>query len=142
MNRVRSPLLDVVAAGIFHTVLAFSLFLLFAGHNNPGGGFVGGLVAGAAFVLQFLTDPTSPRPLTRVTPEVLLGVGLVLAAATGAAAWLTDGQFLESGKLELDLGAVGHVKVYSVLAFDTGVYLIVVGLVVAVLQALGREAAE
>jgi multicomponent Na+:H+ antiporter subunit A len=122
-------------------VLVFSLYLLFAGHNQPGGGFVGGLVAGAAFVLRYVAGGRAAlRAAVPVDPGIPVGGGLVLAAGTGMAAWLFGGQFLESGKLEADLWLLGHLKVTSALPFDTGVYLVVAGLVLAVLRTLGAEA--
>lgn len=137
----RSVVLETAVRLVFHTVLVFSLYLLFAGHNQPGGGFVGGLVAGAAFVLRYIAGGRSAlKAAVPVDPGVPVGGGLVLAAGTGAAAWLFGGQFLESGKLELTLPLLGVVKATSALPFDTGVYLVVVGLVLGVLRTLGAEA--
>jgi multicomponent Na+:H+ antiporter subunit A len=133
--------LETAVRLIFHTVLVFSLYLLFAGHNQPGGGFVGGLVAGAAFVLRYVAGGRAAlKAAVPVDPGLPVGLGLVLAAGTGMAAWLFGGQFLESGKLELHLPVLGVVKATSALPFDTGVYLVVVGLVLAVLRTLGAEA--
>jgi multicomponent Na+:H+ antiporter subunit A len=137
----RSVVLETAVRLVFHTVLVFSLYLLFAGHNQPGGGFVGGLVAGAAFVLRYVSGGRAAlRAAVPIDPGLPVGAGLVLAAGTGMAAWLFGGQFLESGKLELDLPVLGMLKVTSALPFDTGVYLVVVGLVLAVLRTLGAEA--
>lgn len=137
----RSVVLETAVRLVFHTVLVFSLYLLFAGHNQPGGGFVGGLVAGAAFVLRYIAGGRSAlKAAVPIDPGIPLGGGLVLAAGTGAAAWLLGGQFLESGKVELDLPVLGLLKATSALPFDTGVYLVVVGLVLAVLRTLGAEA--
>ncbi len=139
-KREPSLILETCVHTLFHTALLFSVFLLFAGHNAPGGGFVGGLVAGAAFVLRFVeggaqeVDDAAPVPGT-----VLMGIGFTVAVATGATGWLGDGDFLSSGKLELDLPLLGVVKATSALAFDIGVYLVVVGLVVNVLTTLGAE---
>ena len=137
----RSVVLETAVRLVFHTVLVFSLYLLFAGHNQPGGGFVGGLVAGAAFVLRYVAGGRAAlRAAVPIDPGIPVGGGLVLAAGTGMAAWLFGGQFLESGKLELDLPVLGLVKATSALPFDTGVYLVVAGLVLAVLRTLGAEA--
>ena len=136
----RSLILDTAVRLVFHTVLVFGLYLLFAGHNQPGGGFVGGLVAGCAFVLQHAVGGReAPARAVPVDPGVLLGSGLLLSAGTGAAAWVFGGQFLESGKLELDVPVLGVVKATSALPFDMGVFLVVVGLVLALLQTLGEE---
>ncbi len=135
-----SLILETGVGAVFHTALLFSLFLLFAGHNAPGGGFVGGLVAGAAFALRHVEGGADEvERATPVSPMTFMGVGLALAVATGAASWLAGGQFLESGKLELDIPVLGTVKVTSALLFDIGVYLVVVGLAVGVLTALGEE---
>ena len=137
----RSVVLETAVRLVFHTVLVFSLYLLFAGHNQPGGGFVGGLVAGAAFVLRYVAGGRAAlKAAVPLDPGIPVGGGLVLAAGTGAAAWLFGGQFLESGKVELDLPVLGLVKATSALPFDTGVYLVVAGLVLAVLRTLGAEA--
>jgi multicomponent Na+:H+ antiporter subunit A len=137
----RSVVLETAVRLVFHTVLVFSLYLLFAGHNQPGGGFVGGLVAGAAFVLRYVAGGRAAlRAAVPIDPGIPVGGGLVLASGTGMAAWLFGGQFLESGKVELDLPVLGMLKATSALPFDTGVYLVVVGLVLAVLRTLGAEA--
>jgi multicomponent Na+:H+ antiporter subunit A len=137
----RSVVLETAVRLIFHTVLVFSLYLLLAGHNQPGGGFVGGLVAGLAFVLRYLAGGRAAlREAVPVDPGVPVGLGLVLAAGTGCVALVVGGDFLESGKLALDVPVLGLVKATSALAFDSGVYLVVVGLVLGVLRTLGAEA--
>lgn len=133
-------ILETCVSTLFHTALLFSIFLLFAGHNAPGGGFVGGLVAGAAFVLRYVEGGAEEvGEAAPVSGTVLMGIGLTLAVATGAAAWLGGGEFLSSGKLEVDVPLLGMAKATSALAFDIGVYLVVVGLVVNVLTTLGAE---
>ena len=137
----RSVVLETAVRLVFHTVLVFGLYLLFAGHNQPGGGFVGGLVAGCAFVLRYIAAGRAGlAAAVPVDPSVPLGLGLLLSAGTGAAAWLLGGQFLESGKVELALPVLGTLKATSALPFDMGVFLVVVGLVLAVLRTLGAEA--
>jgi multisubunit Na+/H+ antiporter MnhB subunit len=136
---VRSRILDVGVRAVFHTFLLFSLFLLFRGHNQPGGGFSGGLVAGAAFVLLWVArGPVSLRFL-RAAPETVVGLGLLVAVGTGLAALIGGGEFLQSGSLTIDAAAIGTVKVHSVLAFDIGVYLVVLGFVTLALQRLGTD---
>ncbi len=139
-KREPSLILETCVHTLFHTALLFSVFLLFAGHNAPGGGFVGGLVAGAAFVLRYVEGGAEEVADAAPVPgAVLMGIGLTVAVATGAAAWLGDGEFLSSGKLEVDVPLLGVVKATSALAFDIGVYLVVVGLVVSILTTLGAE---
>lgn len=135
-----SAVLESGLTGLARAVLLFSLFLLFAGHNRPGGGFVGGLVAAAAFVLVFVArGGPAMRRAARFSPTAYLGTGLVVAGLTGAAALLAGRPFLTGGLLEVDLPLLETVKATSALAFDAGVYLVVVGLVLAVLAAFDRE---
>ena len=136
-----SVVLETAVRLVFHTVLVFGVYLLFAGHNQPGGGFVGGLVAGCAFVLRYVVGGRGAMDqAVPVDPSLPLGLGLLLSAGTGAAAWLFGAQFLESGKVELELPVLGLVKATSALPFDVGVFLVVVGLVLAMLRTLGAEA--
>lgn len=135
----RSLILDVAVRMVFHATLAASLFFLFAGHNSPGGGFIGGLVAGAALVLRYLVGGSGAVGAPRVSPERVLGAGLLLAAATAVIPWLSGGQILESSYVSLEVPVLGTVPLASVLAFDTGVYAIVVGIVLMVLATLGAR---
>ena len=140
MKAAGSLILETSVEALFHTALLFSLFLLFAGHNAPGGGFIGGLVAGAGFVLRYLNGGAAE--VARVMPvpaQALLGAGLGVAVVTGAAGWLGGGRFLESSVFSADVPLLGTVKTTSALPFDIGVYLVVVGLVLSVLRTLGDE---
>ncbi|MGY1639505.1 Na+/H+ antiporter subunit A [Geodermatophilus sp. SYSU D00703] len=136
----RSVVLEVVTRILFHTITVFSVYLLFSGHNEPGGGFAGGLVAGLALVLRYLAGGRYELgEAAPVAPGLLLGTGLLLAAGTGAAGLVLGAEVLQTAILEFDLPVLGHVKLVTSLFFDTGVYLIVVGLVLDVLRSLGAE---
>lgn len=140
MGAERSLILTTSVGALFHTALLFSVFLLFAGHNAPGGGFVGGLVAGAALVLRYVDGGAETvRRVVRVEAPVLLGAGIALAVLTGALPWLAGGQFLESAAFDLEVGPL-HLHGTSALPFDIGVYLVVVGLVLGIVEHLGGEA--
>ncbi|HVM09410.1 MAG TPA: MnhB domain-containing protein [Acidimicrobiales bacterium] len=139
----RSVILGVSVGPLVHIALLFSVFLLFAGHNAPGGGFVGGLVAGAALILRFVDGGAKAVERTvAFAPQQVLGAGLLIALATGIAPWLSGGDFLESAKLSLDVPVIGTMKTTSALPFDIGVYLVVVGLMQFVLLTLGAEDEE
>jgi multicomponent Na+:H+ antiporter subunit A len=136
----RSVVLEVVTRILFHTILVFSLYLLFSGHNLPGGGFAGGLVAGLALVLRYLAGGRYELgEAAPVAPGLVLGTGLLLACGTGVGGLLLGGEVLQTAILETTLPVLGHVKLVTSLFFDTGVYLIVVGLVLDVLRSLGAE---
>ena len=136
----RSLVLDTVLDPVFRVAFVFSLFLLFAGHNAPGGGFVGGLVASAALVLRYVAGGVPE--VRRVAPwpaEVVLGVGLVTAVTTGVGGWVWGTEFLESVEVEAAVPVLGTVKATSALSFDVGVYVVVVGMTLAILTAFGRR---
>ena len=137
-----SLILNTVARAVFPTVLVFSVYLLFVGHNSPGGGFVGGLVAGAGLVLRYAARGLPG--LRTVLPgwmrfELLLGFGLLCAAATAIVPLGLSEPLLTIHHLEFDVPLIGPIKLGTSLFFDTGVYLIVVGLALAALEMLGRE---
>lgn len=136
----RSLILDTTARLVFRAALVLSLYLLFAGHNQPGGGFVGGLVAGAAVALLYAAGGIDDvRALAPVRPWTVLGTGLLIGAATALEPLVAGGALLQHGKAEFDAPLLGHIKVTSTLLFDMGVYVVVVGLVLMVLEAFGDE---
>ncbi|MEV5824380.1 Na+/H+ antiporter subunit A [Spirillospora sp. NPDC052242] len=135
-----SVVLEATARLLGPTLLVVSVYLLVAGHGRPGGGFVGGLVAGMAFVLRYL--PGGKRELALaipVRPAVLLGGGLLVALASGAAGWLIDGAFLYQTTYHAHAPLVGEIHVPTTLFFDIGVYLLVLGLVLTILTTLGAS---
>lgn len=141
MRPRRSLILEVSVDAIFHTALLFSLFLLFRGHNAPGGGFVGGLVAAAALVLRWVHGGAEALPRTvRVPPNLLIGGGLALSVITGIVPLALGSDLLESDAWSADAPLLGTIKTTSALPFDVGVYLVVVGLGLGVLRTLGEEA--
>lgn len=136
----RSFVLDVLVDLVVRTALVFAAFLLFSGHNAPGGGFIAGLVAGIAIVLRYLAGgPEAVRAVLGLPPAGLLGLGLSVALFTGIAGWLWGDTFLESAKWEIDVPVLGTVKATSALPFDIGVFVVVVGVTLAMLSALGSD---
>ena len=138
----RLPFVDVSVRIVFPVVMITSLWLLFAGHNQPGGGFVGGLLAGAALALRYVAGGIDEvRDHAPFRPWTILGVGLFIAAVVATIPLLFGGSVLEVGYVSLDLPALGDVALSSALVFDTGVYLAVVGMVLMVFEAFGDEPA-
>ncbi|MEV4703192.1 Na+/H+ antiporter subunit A [Actinoplanes sp. NPDC049316] len=137
---LRSPILEVVIRLVFHTIVLFSVYLLFAGHNAPGGGFAGGLVAGLALVLRYLAGGRHELAVAApVDAGAVMGSGLFLALGTGLAGLLGGGQVLQSTLLDWHLPMLGHVHFVTSMIFDVGVYLVVIGAVLNILRSLGAE---
>ena len=136
----RSIIVDVTARVVLRATLLYSLYLLLAGHNQPGGGFVGGLIAGAAVAFAYVAGGVpGVRGLLRPEPWTILGAGLTLATVTAITPILLGGQLLESDALSVDLPVTGAVKVSSTVLFDAGVYAVVVGLVLMLFEAFGED---
>jgi multicomponent Na+:H+ antiporter subunit B len=121
-------------------ILLFALFLLWRGHNEPGGGFIAGLVAGGAFALHLLArGPEAARAAMPLPPLVLVALGLLTALVSGLLGPLSGQPFLTGqwGKLPLPRG--DGVALGTPLLFDVGVFLLVGGMTTAILLALARE---
>jgi multicomponent Na+:H+ antiporter subunit A len=136
----RSVIFEVATRIVFHTMLVFAVFLLFSGHNAPGGGFSAGIVAGIALVVRYLAGGRYELgEAAPVLPGALLGSGLFLSAGAGVVPVFFGGTVLQSTKVDLHLGILGEVHIVSTLFFDIGVFLLVVGLVLDILRSLGSE---
>jgi multicomponent Na+:H+ antiporter subunit A len=139
----RQVVLEVATRMIFHTIMVLSVYLLFAGHNVPGGGFAGGLVAGLALVVRYLA--AGRYELGEAAPidaGLLLGLGLLLAGGTGVVGLVSGADVLQTAIIEGHWPLFGDVKLVTSLFFDIGVYLIVIGLVLDILRSLGARLDE
>lgn len=132
-------ILATTARFLLPLLLLFSIFLLAAGHNEPGGGFVGGLVAAVAFALYAIAyGAEAARRLIRINLRTLVGAGLA-AIGISALAGPARGQPLLTGRWwSISLGA-SAIDVGTPLIFDVGVYLVVVGTVLTILLTLSEE---
>jgi multicomponent Na+:H+ antiporter subunit A len=139
----RIVFVDTSVHVIFHAILMVSLWLLFSGHNSPGGGFVGGLLAGAAFALRYVAGGiTAVRGRSRVRPWTVLGTGIGLAALTATVPLAFGRPVLEVVAHTFSLPGLGSQTLSSAQAFDSGVYLTVLGTVLMAFEAFGDEASE
>jgi multicomponent Na+:H+ antiporter subunit A len=139
-KKAPSLILETGSRAVFHTILIFSLYMFFSGHNAPGGGFIAGLVAGGALFIRYLALGAAEfRKLARFRPEVVLGTGMLVAVGSGIAS-LAYGQAFESAFVSVRVPPVGEVALQTSLVFDAGVYLIVIGLVMTVIETIGGEA--
>ena len=134
-----SVVLDTTLNAVFHTIIVFSLFLHFAGHNSPGGGFIAGLVAGAGLILRVITGRETLRSRITIEPYLLLGAGVLLVTGTALTSLVLGNALLEHHTWELDIPVLGKAKTTSALPFDTGIYLVVVGVIATLIEALVAE---
>ncbi len=120
-------------------MLLVAVFIFLRGHNLPGGGFIAGLIASVALIVQYLANGiqwTSQR--IKVDMHWSIGVGLLIAISTGLVAMGLGYPFLTSAFTHLHWPVVGEFEVASAIAFDLGVFLVVVGATVMSLVQLGK----
>lgn len=133
---MNSLILSTVARLVVAFMLVFSLFLLLRGHDDPGGGFLGGLVAAIGFILYAVAEGTQAmREALGASPRGIAFVGLAVSLFAGLLGLGSGAPFLTSRWVEF-----GGVKLGTPILFDVGVYLVVVGGVLAMVLALEEEA--
>jgi multicomponent K+:H+ antiporter subunit A len=137
-NYMRVP--AVLARLLFPMAALVSIYFLLRGHNAPGGGFVGGLVMATAIIVQYMVSGTVwVEARLRIHPQIWIAAGLLAAAAAGFGAWLASRSFLTALAADLHLPLVGDVHFSSILVFDLGVYMLVVGATALMLVALAHQ---
>ena len=135
-----SSILQTATRFLMPLLLLFAVFLLLRGHNEPGGGFVGGLVVAAAFVLYAIAyGVAASRRALLVEPSMLLGVGLLVAVGSGMPAVLFGQPFMTAAWTTVGVGPLA-VDVGTPLVFDLGVFLAVIGVVLTIVFTLGDVA--
>ena len=119
-------------------MIVWSVYLLFAGHNQPGGGFAAGIVAGLALCLRYLAGYGAElRAALPVMPAALLGTGLFIAAGSAVAPLFFGSPALRTWTADIHVPLLGEVHLVTSLFFDVGVYLVVIGLMLDILRSLG-----
>ncbi|MCS7063920.1 MAG: hypothetical protein NZM04_07765 [Methylacidiphilales bacterium] len=127
---MNSDLFRISLRWVMPLQLLLSIILLLRGHNEPGGGFIGGLLAGCAFLIYAMAySPEKARALLRIDPILYMTLGLAVAALSGALAWAQSQPYFTGLWLDLSIPTivVGHLKIGTPLVFDIGVYLVVLG---------------
>lgn len=138
---MNSVILTTGARWLVFLLLLFSVFMLLRGHNEPGGGFIGGLIGAAGFVIYAIAcSSADARRMLRARPESIAIAGLGVALASGLASALFGDAFLTGqwrfiGATETDKG----LPLSTVLVFDIGVYLVVLGSVLSLVFAMEEE---
>ncbi len=135
------PILSMMARILLPLALLVAIYIFLRGHNQPGGGFIAGLVTSVAIILQYVCSGTDwmharlPWNYSRVAAG-----GVLLATVTGLGSWFFGYPFLTSTFTHLHWPIVGEFELASALAFDTGVFITVVGATLLILSNLGKLA--
>jgi multicomponent Na+:H+ antiporter subunit B len=140
---MKSIVLQTAARFLIPLLVLFSIFTLFRGHNLPGGGFAGGLLAATAFALYvFGWDAGAARRAAAVDPHAVIGTGLLVALGSGLASLLQGQAFLTGLWAKLPVREDSGFAIGTPVTFDVGVYLVVVGSALLIITSLAEEQEE
>jgi len=138
----RSQFLPLVARLLLPLAVLVSLYLFLRGHNEPGGGFIAGLVLALALILQYVANGQRwIEQRLRTDFRAWIGAGLLIAGGAGIGSWFLGAPFLTSTYAYWSLPVIGAVPLASAVVFDLGVYLTVVGATMLALVSIGRLSA-
>jgi multicomponent Na+:H+ antiporter subunit B len=136
---MRSIILKTASNYLLPLLLLFSVFILLRGHYEPGGGFVGGLIASVAFVLHaFANGLDKTKEFLKYHPGVLIPIGLAISLLSGFAPMLVNEPFMKGLWLEEPIPVLGLVG--SALFFDIGVFFVVIGVTLTILFTISETA--
>lgn len=134
-----SVILSTATRYLAPLMLLFSFYTLLRGHNDPGGGFIGGLVAAAALALYAIAyDADRARHLLAIDPIRLIASGLLIAVLSGIPAWIAGDPFM-TGQWDSSVEFPVLGKVGTPFVFDVGVYLVVIGITLIIILSLMEE---
>ncbi|WP_110668710.1 monovalent cation/H+ antiporter subunit A [Salinicola halophilus] len=132
-------LLGTVSQSLLPLALLVSVFIFLRGHNEPGGGFIAGLVTAVALILLYIArgvDWAQERLSFHYQPIAVSGV--TIAAFTGLGSWVFGHNFLTSAFGHFTIPYIGEIELATAMFFDLGVYLTVVGATLMILANLGK----
>lgn len=133
-------ILQTVTKVVLFVIILFSIHLFFAGHYYPGGGFVGGLMTSSAIVLLLLAfDLKTVENILPIDYKYLIGIGLLFAVGTGTGALFFGAPFLTHAFDYVNFPLLGKTALHTAVLFDTGVYLVVVGVTMTIIQTIGED---
>lgn len=133
-----SVILSSAVKYLIPILLIFSFFLLLRGHNEPGGGFVGGLIASSAYALYTIAHSVDEaKRFLRVKPLFLIASGLSIALLSGLLSLFTGKEFMTGLWMKYEIPVIG--KIGTPLIFDLGVYFLVLGFVTKIIFSLAEE---
>jgi multicomponent Na+:H+ antiporter subunit B len=140
VERPNDIILESLTKIVAFMILSFSIYLFFAGHHNPGGGFIGGLMTASAFVLKYLAfDMETFHRNTKINFHKMIGLGLLIAVFTGIGGTLFGHSFLTHTFGYYTLPLLGKTELASAVLFDLGVYLVVVGITMTIIISIGED---
>ncbi|PKP47796.1 MAG: Na(+)/H(+) antiporter subunit B [Bacteroidetes bacterium HGW-Bacteroidetes-11] len=131
---MKSYIVQLAAARLLPVTLILSLLVFYRGHNEPGGGFIGGLMAAAGFIFYAMAfDTQEAEKKLRVSPLMLIVAGLSFAFISTLPSLFSGNPFFTGEWISLSIPLLGKLKLGTPLLFDFGVYLTVWGVIVTII---------
>lgn len=138
--KLNNVIVRSLAQVVFFLIFLLSIHVFLAGHFAPGGGFVGGLLMSCAIVLLLITyDVKTVQQLIPINYIVLTAIGLALALLTACIAMFTGESFFTHYFSHFHIPLLGDTELHTAMLFDTGVYFVVVGVTMTIIQSIGGE---
>ena len=138
--KTNDVMLQTATKVVTFIILMFAVHIFFAGHYTPGGGFVGGLLTASAIVLLMLAfDLETVNKILPINYVTMTAIGLLVALGTAAASIIFDVPFFTHAYNYFDLPLFGETSLHSAALFDLGVYLVVVGVTMTIIQTIGED---
>lgn len=138
--KTNNVILQTASKVAFFIMLLFSIYIFFAGHNSPGGGFVGGLLTTGAITLLLLAyDLKTVQKLLPFNFMIVVAIGLMLAIGMASGSMLFNVPFFTHAFGDFYLPLFGETTLHTATIFDAGVYLVVVGAALTIIQTIGGD---
>ncbi|MDN7247209.1 Na(+)/H(+) antiporter subunit B [Planococcus shenhongbingii] len=138
--KTNDVMLQTATKVVTFIILMFAIHIFFAGHYTPGGGFVGGLLTASAIVLLMLAyDIETVKKIIPFNYVMMTAIGLLLALGTASASIFFNVPFFTHAYDYFDLPLWGETSLHSAALFDLGVYLVVVGVTMTIIQTIGED---
>ncbi|MGI2328054.1 Na(+)/H(+) antiporter subunit B [Planococcus sp. YIM B11945] len=138
--KINDVILRTVAKAGVLIIFTFGIYLFFSGHHNPGGGFIGGLVLASAFVLLFLShESETVSDAIPIDFKKLSALGVLIALLSGIAPVFFGQPFLSQSFGYFDLPFYGKTELATVMIFETGIALTVIGVVVNIILSISED---
>ncbi|CAG9620982.1 Na(+)/H(+) antiporter subunit B [Sutcliffiella rhizosphaerae] len=138
--KTNDVLLQTKTRVVVFIILIFSVYLFLAGHNSPGGGFIGGLMTASALILMYLVfDVKSIRKMVSINFEAFIGIGLIITIVTGLIGVLNGEAYLTQYFDYFQLPILGKTELSTAVLFDLGIYFVVVSIALTIILVIAED---
>ena len=140
MRKTNNIILETAIKVLLFFIVLYSVYIFTAGHYYPGGGFIGGLMTAGAIVLLLIAhDIKTVEKLLPINYRILTAVGLLFAIGTSAGSLFFNVPFLTHAFGDVQLPILGELSLHTATLFDLGVYFVVVGVTMTIIQTIGED---